>query len=130
MLDMIERLLIEAELPDAMKKLEVYGRSMEGIKQMLDFLLKDPTTGRQLRRQVAFLFEFDEIEHTTLLGLTLRDILKDAKHKLRPWELAKFRKVKGYRRAKMPKLAYSQTYCFYKVLPGKTDGAPIGLAYE
>ena len=130
MLDMIERLLVEADLPDALKRLDVYGRSMDGIKQMLDFLLKDPTTGRQLKRQVAFLFDFEEIEHTTLLGLTLRDILKDAKHKLRPWELAKHRKVKGFRRAKVPKLAYSQVYCFYKVLPEKLDGPPIGIAYE
>ncbi len=81
---------------------------------------------------MAFLFDLDEIEHTTVLGLTLRDILKDAKHKLKPWELAKLKKkVRGYRKAKMPKLAYSQVFCFYKVLPGDyIDGPPIGINYD
>ncbi|TRY61422.1 hypothetical protein TCAL_14991 [Tigriopus californicus] len=130
MLEMIRRLLIEAELPDEMRKLDVYGRSIQGIKELLNHLLSDPHTGNQLRRQVAFLFDFDEIQHTTILGLTLQDILKDAKHRLRPWELTKHRRIKGYRRAKMPKLAYSQVYCYYKVLPDHVDGPPIGVTYE
>lgn len=130
MLEMIRRLLIEAELPDEMRKLDVYGRSIQGIKELLNHLLNDPHTGNQLRRQVAFLFDFDEIQHTTILGLTLQDILKDAKHRLRPWELTKHRRIKGYRRAKMPKLAYSQVYCYYKVLPDHVDGPPIGVTYE
>ena len=127
---MIERLLIEAELQDEMKKVDVFGRSIDGIKELLNYLLKDPRAGKQLKRQVAFLFDFDEIEHTTVLGLTLRDILKDAKHKLKPWELTKHRKVRGYRKSRMPKLAYSQVFCFYKILPGATEGPPIGFSYE
>lgn len=130
MVDMIERLLTEAELPDELSKLSVYGRTIDGIRDMLSFLLRNPDTGRQLKRQVAFLFDFDEIEHTTILGLTLQDIMKEAKHKLRPWELAKARKVKGYRRSVLPNLAYSQVYCFYKVLAEHFDGPPIGITYE
>lgn len=79
MLEMIERLLNEAELPGELSKLEVYGRSLDGIKELLSLLLSHPETGWQLRRQVAFLFDFEEVEHTTVLGLTLRDILKDAR---------------------------------------------------
>ena len=33
-------------------------------------------SGKALKRQVAFLFDFEEIEHTTVLGLTLQDIIK------------------------------------------------------
>merc|ERR1719384_1350210 len=91
MLDMIERLLNEAELPDELSKLPVYGRTLEGLKELLTHLLSHPDTGWQLRRQVAFLFDFEEVEHTTVLGLTLRDILKDARHKLKPRDLLKVR---------------------------------------
>ena len=80
MLEMIQRLLTEAELPGELSKLEVYGRSLDGIKELLNLLLSHPDTGWQLRRQVAFLFDFEEVEHTTVLGLTLRDILKDARY--------------------------------------------------
>ena len=45
---------------------------------------------------MAFLFDFEEVEHTTVLGLTLRDILKDARHKLKPWDLLKVRQYKVY----------------------------------
>lgn len=82
------------------------------------------------RRQVAFLFDFEEIEHTTVAGLAMQDILKDAKHRLRPWELNKHRKVRGLRRAQVPQLTYSQVYCFYKVLPKHQDGPTIGFDYE
>lgn len=131
LLNMINRLLSEADLHEEVgSKMDVYGRSINGIRDMINMLLTDPRTGKQLRRQVAFLFDFDEIEHTTILGLTLRDLLKDAKHKLRPWELTRHRKVRGYRKAKMPKLAYSQVFCFYKILPEHAEGPPIGLSYE
>ena len=50
---MIERLLIEAELPEETKKLDVLGRSLDGIKELLAFLLRDPHTGKQLKRQVT-----------------------------------------------------------------------------
>ena len=91
MLEMIERLLLEADLEDQLPKLEVYGKTIDGIKELLRFLLMDPSTGkiktagrltsiisgRALKRQVAFLFDFEEIEHTTVLGLTLQvEILK------------------------------------------------------
>ena len=48
---MIERLLNEAELPDELSKLSVYGRSLEGLKELLTHLLSHPDTGWQLRRQ-------------------------------------------------------------------------------
>ena len=51
MLDMIERLLNEAELPDELSKLSVYGRTLEGLKELLTHLLSHPDTGWQLRRQ-------------------------------------------------------------------------------
>jgi len=130
MLDMIERLLLEADLEDQLPKLEVYGKTIDGIKELLRFLLMDPNSGRALKRQVAFLFDFEEIEHTTVLGLTLQDILKDAKHKLRPWELEKKRKIRGLKRALVPNLGYSQIYCYYRVLPEHLEGPPIGLSYE
>ena len=52
MLEMIERLLNEAELPDELSKLSVYGRTLEGLKELLTHLLSHPDTGWQLRRQV------------------------------------------------------------------------------
>ena len=103
MLDMIERLLLEADLEDQLPKLEVgiqnkcliilswvtgnhtnsssqsithdnikrcilvtmkmfcdkvYGKTIDGIKDLLRFLLSEPSTGRALKRQVAFLFFF------------------------------------------------------------------------
>merc|ERR1719422_1178234 len=130
MLDMIERLLLEADLEDQLPKLEGYGKTIDGIKDLLRFLLSEPSTGRALKRQVAFLFDFEEIEHTTVLGLTLQDILKDAKHKLRPWELEKKRRIRGLKRALVPNLGYSQIYCYYRVLPEHLEGPPIGLSYE
>ena len=52
----------------------------------------------------------------THIGHTLipQDILKDAKHKLRPWELEKKRKIRGLKRALVPNLGYSQIYCYYR----------------
>ena len=52
--------------------MQVYGKTIDGIKDLLRFLLSEPSTGRALKRQVAFLFDFEEIEHTTVLGLTLQ----------------------------------------------------------
>ena len=63
---------------------------------------------------MAFLFDFEEIEHTTVLGLTLQDIIRDAKHRLRPWELEKKRKIRGLKKAVVPNLGYSQIYCYYR----------------
>jgi len=130
MLDLIERLLLEADLESEVPKLDVYGKTIDGIKDLLKYLLLDPNTGKQLKRQVAFLFDFEEIEHTTVLGLTLQDIIKDAKHRLRPWELEKKRRIRGLKRALVPNLGYSQIYCYYRVLPEHLEGPPIGLSYE
>lgn len=148
MLDLIERLLLEADLENEIPKLDVYGKTIDGIKDLLKYLLMDPNTGilnnvkfmfspfnfyftgKALKRQVAFLFDFEEIEHTTVLGLTLQDIIKDAKHRLRPWELEKKRKIRGLKRALVPNLGYSQIYCYYRVLPEHLEGPPIGLSYE
>merc|ERR1719270_2856569 len=74
MLELIERLLLEADLDSELSKLDVYGKNIDGIKDFLKHLLLDPNTGKALKRQVAFLFDFEEIEHTTVLGLTLQDI--------------------------------------------------------
>jgi len=130
MLDLIERLLLEADLESEIPKLDVYGKTIDGIKELLKYLLLDPNTGKQLKRQVAFLFDFEDIEHTTVLGLTLQDIIKDAKHRLRPWELEKKRRIRGLKKALVPNLGYSQIYCYYRVLPEHLEGPPIGLSYE
>ena len=45
-----------------------------------------------------------------------QDIIKDAKHRLRPWELEKKRKIRGLKRALVPNLGYSQIYCYYRSL--------------
>lgn len=105
-------------------------KNLAELQETLRNLLDDPKMAGAFRRQVAFLFDFEEIEHTTVAGLAMQDILKDAKHRLRPWELNKHRKVRGLRRAKVPQLTYSQVYCFYKVLPKHTDGPTIGFDYE
>ena len=42
---MIERLLLEADLEAELPKLEVYGKTIDGIKELLSFLLMDPVTG-------------------------------------------------------------------------------------
>lgn len=42
---MIERLLLEADLEAELPKLEVYGKTIDGIKELLNFLLMDPVTG-------------------------------------------------------------------------------------
>ena len=130
MLNMLEQLLLEADLPDEVAKLNAYGANMESIKEFLKNLFSDPKLSAALLRQVAFLFDFEAVEHTTVIGLALQDIMKDAKHRLRPWELNRHRQVRGFKRAKMPRLAYSQVYCFYKVLPDHTEGPAIGIAYE
>ena len=146
---MIERLLLEADLDSELSKLDVYGKTIDGLKDFLKHLLLDPNTGKDrglastdqgshqdcfpgkaLKRQVAFLFDFEEIEHTTVLGLTLQDILRDAKHRLRPWELEKKRKIRGLKKAVVPNLGYSQIYCYYRVLPEHLEGPPIGIWYE
>ena len=147
-LDLIERLLLEADLESELAKLEVYGKNLDGIKDFLKHLLIDQSTGDQthnevnifiklslssgkaLKRQVAFLFDFEEIEHTTVLGLTLQDIIREAKHRLKPWELEKKRKIRGLKKAVVPNLGYSQIYCYYRVLPEHLDGPPIGIWYE
>ena len=46
MIEMIERLLLEADLEGEVSKLEVYGKTIDGIKELLNFLLKDPVTGK------------------------------------------------------------------------------------
>lgn len=129
---MLERLCIEADVELKSGLLDVLkgSRNLAELQDFLRQLMNDAKIGGAFRRQVAFLFDFEEIEHTTVAGLALQDILKDAKHKLRPWELNKHRKIRGLRRAKVPQLTYSQVYCFYKVLPKHTDGPTIGFDYE
>ena len=54
MLDMIERLLLEADLEDQLPKLEVYGKTIDGIKELLRFLLMDPNSGELLQIAINF----------------------------------------------------------------------------
>ena len=131
MIEMLERLCMEADVGSS-PLLQVLkdSKSLAEVQEGLRSLMNDNLVGGAFRRQVAFLFDFEEIEHTTVAGLAMQDILKDAKHKLRPWELNKHRKIRGLRRAKVPQLTYSQVYCFYKVLPKHTDGPTIGFDYE
>ena len=132
MISMLEKLCTEAEVDAASHLMEALrnSKTLSELQEALRNLMNDPQVGREFKRQVAFLFDFEEIEHTTVVGLAMQDILKDAKHKLRPWELNKLRKIRGMRRAKVPQLTYSQVYCFYKVLPKHTDGPTIGFDYE
>ena len=45
MLDLIERLLLEADLDSEISKLDVYGKNIDGLKDFLKHLLLDPNTG-------------------------------------------------------------------------------------
>ena len=45
MIEMMKRILLEADLEDEISKLGVFGKTIEGIKEFLAFLLKDPQTG-------------------------------------------------------------------------------------
>ena len=131
MISMLKRLFLEADVhTEALMQSLNDAKTLSDVQETLRKLLNDPKLSNAFRRQVAFLFDFEEIEHTTVAGLAMQDILKDAKHMLRPWELTKHRKVRGLRRAKVPQLTYSQVYCFYKVLPKHTDGPTIGFDYE
>ena len=47
-LDLIERLLLEADLESELSKLEVYGKNLDGIKDFLKHLLIDPNTGNKI----------------------------------------------------------------------------------
>ena len=49
MIEMVKRLLLEADLDDQISKLSVFGKTIEGIKEFLNFLLKDSTTGKVFR---------------------------------------------------------------------------------
>ncbi len=51
MLEMIERLLLEADLEKELPKLEVYGKTIDGIKEFLNFLLMNPETGESYRME-------------------------------------------------------------------------------
>ena len=50
MLDLIERLLLEADLENEIPKLDVYGKTIDGIKDLLKYLLLDPNTGNKLAK--------------------------------------------------------------------------------
>ena len=43
---MIERLLLEADLDSELSKLDVYGKTIDGLKDFLKHLLLDPNTGK------------------------------------------------------------------------------------
>ena len=46
MLELIERLLLEADLDSEISKLDVYGKTIDGLKDFLKHLLLDPNTGK------------------------------------------------------------------------------------
>ena len=52
-LDLIERLLLEADLESELSKLEVYGKNLDGIKDFLKHLLIDPNTGNKIHYEVS-----------------------------------------------------------------------------
>ena len=52
-LDLIERLLLEADLESELTKLEVYGKNLDGIKDFLKHLLIDPNTGNKIQNEVS-----------------------------------------------------------------------------
>ena len=54
MLDLIERLLLEADLENEIPKLDVYGKTIDGIKDLLKYLLLDPNTGIKYLHQKWF----------------------------------------------------------------------------
>merc|ERR1719474_863608 len=86
-----------------------FGSNMEGIRELLRQLFTDNAIVTALTRQVAFLFDFEKVEHTTVLGLALQDIMKDSKHLLRPWELLRHRNIIGMRRAKAKSTASTKS---------------------
>ena len=47
MLELIERLLLEADLDSEISKLDVYGKTIDGLKDFLKHLLLDPNTGNE-----------------------------------------------------------------------------------
>ena len=47
-LDLIERLLLEADLESELSKLEAYAKNLDGIKDFLKHLLIDPNTGNKI----------------------------------------------------------------------------------
>ena len=92
MISMLERLFLEADVhTEALMQSLNDAKTLSDVQETLRKLLNDPKLSNAFRRQVAFLFDFEEIEHTTVAGLAMQDILKDAKHMLRPWELTKHR---------------------------------------
>ena len=52
MLELIERLLLEADLDSELSKLDVYGKNIDGIKDFLKHLLLDPNTGKMTRYKI------------------------------------------------------------------------------
>lgn len=58
MLELIERLLLEADLDSELSKLDVYGKNIDGIKDFLKHLLLDPNTGKCPFRHSASLFNY------------------------------------------------------------------------
>ena len=52
-LDLIERLLLEADLESELAKLEVYGKNLDGIKDFLKHLLIDQNTGDLTHNRVS-----------------------------------------------------------------------------
>ena len=84
MKEMLERICIEADVSDSPLLGILRGaKSLGEIQEILRNMMNDQKVGSAFKRQVAFLFDFEEIEHTTVAGLAMQDILKDAKHKLR-----------------------------------------------
>ena len=84
MKEMLERICIEADVSDSPLLGILRGAKTLGeIQEILRNMMNDQKVGSAFKRQVAFLFDFEEIEHTTVAGLAMQDILKDAKHKLR-----------------------------------------------
>lgn len=67
-LDLIERLLLEADLESELAKLEVYGKNLDGIKDFLKHLLIDQNTGDKTHNEVNISLNSAYLQEKPLRG--------------------------------------------------------------
>ena len=70
MITMLERLFLEADVhsENVIENLKD-SKTLSELQDALRRLMNDPKCSGAFKRQVAFLFDFEEIEHTTVAGL-------------------------------------------------------------
>ena len=72
MLELIERLLLEADLDSEISKLDVYGKTIDGLKDFLKHLLLDPNTGKIGGSQSVLIFPLDRQSSEETGGFPVR----------------------------------------------------------